>query len=132
MGRLYGWLMICDPPEQSLTALAGALAVSKASVSTVVRPMQEGGLVERVPTAGREHRYRVTPGGFTHVLRVQLARMRAGAEAAEFGLQVVGEDRPRQRAHLAELRDFCAFAAGEVQEDFMRRWERYRDEPRST
>jgi len=37
MGRVYGWLLICDPPQQSLTELAEVLSVSKASVSTVAR-----------------------------------------------------------------------------------------------
>ncbi|RZQ65871.1 GbsR/MarR family transcriptional regulator [Amycolatopsis suaedae] len=131
MGRIYGWLMICDPPRQSLSELAGALEVSKASVSTMIRPMQEGGLVERLPSAGRQHYYRIAPGGFTQLLQVQLARMGGGAEAAEFGLSVIGEDRPQQRERLADLRDFCRFAATEATEDFLRRWADYRTRNRS-
>lgn len=126
MGRIYGWLMICDPPDQSLTELAAALSVSKASISTTIRPMREGGLVERLPTATRRHHYRLTPGGFTQVLQLQLARMGAGTEAAEFGLSVLGEDRAEQRRHLEEFRDFCEFSSTVVREEFMRRWEEYR------
>jgi DNA-binding transcriptional regulator GbsR (MarR family) len=126
MGRIYGWLMICDPPQQSLTGLAATLGVSKASVSTVIRPMQEGGLVERLPAPGRQHHYRITPGGFTQVLQVQLARMQAGVEAAEYGLSVVGEDRPEQRERLTDLRDFCEFCTRDARDEFMRRWEDYR------
>ncbi|QUH03067.1 hypothetical protein HUO13_21590 [Saccharopolyspora erythraea] len=84
------------------------------------------GVVERLPSATRQHHYRLTPGGFTQVLRVQFARLRAGAEAAEFGLSVVGEDRADQRERLADLRDFCEFAAQDVGDEFMRRWEDYR------
>ena len=126
MGRIYGRLLICEPPEQSLTGLATALGVSKASVSTVIRLMQEGGLVERLPSPTRQHHYRITPGGFTQVLQVQLARMRSGVEAAEFGLSVVGEDRPEQRERLTDLRDFCEFCTREARDEFMRRWEHYR------
>src|SRR5688572_16675440 len=78
MGRVYGWLLICDPPQQSLTELAGALSVSKASVSTVARQLQEGGMIERLPSSTRQHRYRVTPGGFTSVLNAQLSRLKIG------------------------------------------------------
>src|SRR6516165_10142221 len=92
MGRLYGWLMICDPPQQSLTELAATLSVSKASASTVARQLQEGGMVERLPSAARQHRYRITPGGFTHVLNVQLTLMGSGIQAADFGLQLLGDD----------------------------------------
>jgi DNA-binding transcriptional regulator GbsR (MarR family) len=131
MGRIYGWLLICEPPEQSLTELTAALGVSKASVSTMIRPMQEGGLVERMPSASRQHHYRIAPGGFTHLLQVQLVRMQAGVDAAEFGLSVIGEDRPEQRERLADLRDFCRFSATELAGDFMRRWMDYRAANRS-
>jgi DNA-binding transcriptional regulator GbsR (MarR family) len=131
MGRIYGWLLICDPPKQSLTELATALGVSKASVSTMIRPMQEGGLVERLPSASRQHYYGVAPGGFTRLLEVQLARMQSGADVAEFGLSVIGEDRPEQRERLADLRDFCEFSATELAGDFVRRWKDYRAANRS-
>jgi DNA-binding transcriptional regulator GbsR (MarR family) len=126
MGRIWGWLMICDPPHQSLTELAAALEVSKASVSTVIRQMQEGGLVERLPSSARRHQYRLRPGGFTQVMRVQLARMQGGVEVAEFGLSVLGEARADQRDRLEDLRDFCEFSAGEAGDELMRRWQEYR------
>src|SRR5438128_11431454 len=97
MGRLYGWLMICDPPQQSLSDVASTLSASKASISTVARQLQEGGMLERLPSAARQHRYRITPGGFTHVLNVQLTLMGSGVPAADFGLQLLGDDRAEQR-----------------------------------
>lgn len=125
IGRIYGWLLICDPPQQSLTELAAALGVSKATISTMIRPMREGGLVERLPSASRQHLYRVVPGGFTHLLQVQLARMQAGADAAEFGLSMIGEDRAGQRERLVDLRDFCQFST-EVTGELVQRWKDYR------
>src|ERR1700738_4029428 len=68
MGRLYGWLWICEPPQQSLSELAAALTVSKASVSTVARQLQEGGMVERLPWAFRQHRLLSPLGGLLLVL----------------------------------------------------------------
>ncbi len=50
MGRVYGWLLICDPAQQSVTQLADALSVSKASISTVAWQLLEGGMVERLPS----------------------------------------------------------------------------------
>ena len=73
MGRVYGWLLICDPPQQSLTELAQTLSVSKASVSTVARQLQQAGMIERLPSSSRQHLYRVTPGGFASVLGTQLS-----------------------------------------------------------
>ena len=126
MGRVYGWLMICEPPQQSLSQLATTLSVSKASVSTVARQLQEGGLIERLPSATRQHLYRVTPGGFTSVLNVQLSRMKLGVDAASYGLGLLDDERTEQRERLEDFRDFCEFSAQDYREELMRRWGDYR------
>lgn len=126
MGRLYGWLLICHPPEQSLTQLADALSVSKASISTVARQLLEGGMVERLPSPDRQHLYRVTPGGFTSVLQTQLSLMRLGIEPAEFALSVLDEDRAEQRQRVEDFRDFCEFCTNAYRDQLMRMWAEYR------
>jgi DNA-binding transcriptional regulator GbsR (MarR family) len=131
MGRVYGWLMICDPPEQSLTELSSSLSASKASVSTVARQLQEAGMVDRLPAAARQHRYRITPGGFTHVLNAQLVRTQSGIPVADFGLQMLGDDRLDQRERVQDFRDFCEFSANDYREELTRRWEQYRAERRA-
>jgi DNA-binding transcriptional regulator GbsR (MarR family) len=130
MGRVYGWLLICDPARQSLTQLADTLSVSKASVSTVSRQLQEGGMVERLPSPTRQHLYRVTPGGFTSVLGTQASRMRLGVEAAEFGLSMLGEERAEQRERVEDFRDFCEFCTQAYRDQLMRMWTEYRAERR--
>jgi DNA-binding MarR family transcriptional regulator len=126
MGRVYGWLLICDPPQQSLSELAVALSVSKASVSTVARQLREGGMIERLPSPTRQHHYRVTPGGFASVLNTQLSRMTFGIEAADFGLSLLGDDRSDQRERLEDFRDFCEFSARDYRDELMQRWIEYR------
>jgi DNA-binding transcriptional regulator GbsR (MarR family) len=130
MGRVYGWLLICDPPQQSLSELAATLSVSKASVSTVARQLQDGGLIERLPSATRQHHYRVTPGGFTTVLNVQFSRMGMGIEAADFGLSLLDDDRKEQRERLEDFRDFCQFSAEYYRDEFMQKWIDYRESRR--
>ncbi|OJZ70204.1 MarR family transcriptional regulator [Mycobacterium paraffinicum] len=126
MGRLYGWLLICHPPQQSLTQLADALSVSKASISTVARQLLEGGMVERLPSPDRQHLYRVTPGGFTSVLETQLSLMRLGIEPAEFALSVLDEDRAEQRRRVEDFRDFCEFCTNAYRDQLMQMWTEYR------
>ncbi|HZA10279.1 MarR family transcriptional regulator [Mycobacterium sp.] len=130
MGRVYGWLLICDPPAQSLTHLAQALSVSKASVSTVARLLQDAGMIERIPSSTRQHLYRVTPGGFTSVLGTQLSRMSLGVAAAEFGLSILAENRAEQRERLEDFRDFCEFSAHEYGQQWMASWNEYREKRR--
>ena len=126
MGRVYGWLLICDPPQQSLSELTKALSVSKASVSTVARQLQDSGMIERLPSPTRQHHYRVTPGGFSSVLDTQLSLMKPGIDVADFGLSVLKKDRAEQRERLEDFRDFCEFSAQDYREELMHRWNDYR------
>jgi DNA-binding transcriptional regulator GbsR (MarR family) len=126
MGRVYGWLLICDPPQQSLSELTRALSVSKASVSTVARQLQDSGMIERLPSPTRQHHYRVTPGGFSSVLDTQLSLMKPGIDVADFGLSVLNKDRAEQRERLEDFRDFCEFSAQDYREELTQRWNDYR------
>lgn len=126
MGRVYGWLMVCDPPQQSLTQLARTLSVSKASVSTTARQLQEAGMVQRLPSSNRQHHYRIAPGGFTNVLNVQLSRMTLGIDAADFGLSLLDKKHTEQRERLEDFRDFCEFSSHDYRDEMVRRWAEYR------
>lgn len=125
MGRLWGWLMICDPPHQSLTDLATALGVSKTAVSTVSRQLETAGMIERVPTSARGHHYRLVGGGWAYAIKVQLKAMQLSLDTLDFGLSVVDEARTTQRAQVAETREFFAFILHDADE-MLHRWEEYR------
>ena len=125
-GKLLGWLLICDPPQQSLTELAQTLSVSKASVSTVARQLQQAGMIERLPSSSRQHLYRVTPGGFASVLGTQLSLMKFGIDAADFGLSLLDKKHSEQRERLEDFRDFCEFSAQDYRDELMQRWLDYR------
>lgn len=132
MGRIYGWMMIGPEPQQSITELAAALQASKASISTVIRQLELGQLVERVPVPGsRQHHYQLRSGGWAQILRSRVGRLRPGIEAAAFGLSIVGPDRPDQRERLYELMDFFDFVGAEYGEDHVRRWEAYAERARA-
>jgi DNA-binding transcriptional regulator GbsR (MarR family) len=132
MGRIYGWLMIGPQPQQSITELAAALGASKASISTVIRQLEFGQMVERVPVPNsRQHHYQLKSGGWAQVLRARVARLRPGIEAARFGLSIVGEDRPHQRERLHELMDFFDFVGVEYGDDHVRHWEAYARQARA-
>ena len=131
MGLIYGWLTVCDPAHQSITEMAHALGVSKASISTVVRQLEQAQMVERVPVHGtRQHHYQIRTGGWALILRARVARMGPGTAAADYGLANIGPDRPEQHARLEEMRDFFEFLEADVGEELVRRWERYRKQAR--
>ncbi|WP_229784218.1 GbsR/MarR family transcriptional regulator [Pilimelia anulata] len=131
-GRIHGWLMIADPAHQSITEIAAALGVSKASVSTLVRQLEAGSLVERVPVPGtRQHHYRIAEGGWARIWRYRIARLHAVRETTALGLRALGPDKPGQRERVHELGDLIAFLEDEYGEAFIRRWEAYRERQRA-
>ena len=46
-GKILGWLLVCDPAEQSLDQLRLATRASKASISNMTRMLQHLGFIER-------------------------------------------------------------------------------------
>jgi DNA-binding MarR family transcriptional regulator len=131
MGLIYGWLTVCEPPQQSITEMANALGVSKASISTVVRQLEQAQMVERVPTSGsRQHHYQIRSGGWAQILRARVARLGPGAAAADYALAHIGRKRPDQRERLHEMRDFFVFIETEYADGLVRQWEGYRNRAR--
>ncbi|MFQ3629252.1 MAG: MarR family transcriptional regulator, partial [Cyanobacteriota bacterium] len=51
-GRIFGWLLISQPPHQSSGELAEVLQASKGSISSMTRLLIQLGLIERLPLPG--------------------------------------------------------------------------------
>lgn len=125
-GLLTGWLLICDPAHQSITELSSALDISKASVSTVIRQLQQAKMVERHPVAGtRQHYYRLAGGGWVDILRSRWEFIPLGRRISEDGLALVAQD-PQRRHRIEEYVDFLSFMEDELDELIVARWQKYR------
>ena len=75
-GRLYGFLLLHEE-SFSLDELAELLTVSKASVSTNARMLEQHGMVERTSAPGdRRDFYRIDPDAQERMLRVAQQRFR--------------------------------------------------------
>ena len=108
--RVLGWMLICDPPTQSIGELARELGVSRASISIATRLLEASGVIRRVAEPGtRGYRFELDTGFFT-------GQMNAGnpfgalREALERGVRMAGGERDPRAARLREARDFYAFA----------------------
>ena len=125
-GRIIGWLLICNPPHQSLPELAEILGASKASISTMTRLLLQMGLVERVGLPGlRRDHYRVKPGAFDNVMQQHLHEVNAGLQLAERGLELVASQPPELKQRLKEVRELYAFFGREYPL-LLERWEKER------
>jgi DNA-binding MarR family transcriptional regulator len=116
-GRLLGWLVVCDPPEQSSAQLAEALNASRGSISTATRALVAGGLIERVRFPGdRSTYFRIRPGAWPRALQAKMAAMTLFREAAERGLgELRSAGLPDSRLErLREFHDTYAFFEREM------------------
>src|SRR5579863_7866804 len=52
VGRLIGYLAVCDPPDQTINELADALLASRSAIANAVKTVEAMGLVSRTRAAG--------------------------------------------------------------------------------
>lgn len=105
MGRIFGFLLLAERP-QSLDEMAAALGVSKASVSTDARRLEDRELLVRVALSGdRRDYYEIAPDFMARALRAHLQRMRAMRDA-------VADVRPRLDAGGRVAERLAAFEHG--------------------
>lgn len=122
--RLLGWMLICDPPSQSIAELAAALGVSRASVSISTRLLQASGLIRRVAEPGaRGYRFELDPAFFSGQMNAAnpFGLLR---QMLERGITIAGGEASPRAARLREARDFYAFVERAIPEAI----DRYRAE----
>jgi DNA-binding MarR family transcriptional regulator len=102
-GRILGWLMVCEPAEQSAAQIAAGIKASRASMTSNLRMLQTVGLVRKRTRAGdRTAYYRVDDDAWEAALRQRLEGMASFEAITERGLDLIGRDDPRSsRLHAA-------------------------------
>ncbi len=110
-GRILSWLLICDPPHQTMHELTEALQASKSSISTGTRMLIQMGIIERLSMPGqRRDHYRVVPDSWSHIMeekaKKQFTELR---RLSERGLALLDAASPARRQRLEEMRDYYVF-----------------------
>ena len=113
-GRVLGWLLACDPPEQTAAQLAEALEASKGSISAATGQLVRMRLVDRLHIRGeRADRFRLRPSAWDEQVRSD-----PGAEEARtliaLGLEALRDEPATRRARLEELDAFYAWWQGRM------------------
>ena len=132
-GRIFGWLLISDPPHQSTDEITEALMASKGSISSMTRLLMQVGLIERFCLPGVRHNYfRLRADAWHHLighgLEDEIKMMR---QLAEHGLELLVDRTPSTQKWLGEMRDIYAFLEQEFP-TLMKRWEQERREKQTT
>lgn len=123
-GRILGWLLICDPPFQSIDDLAVVLQASKGSISTMTRYLIQLDQVERIGIPGkRRDYYRLKDGSWMPLFRQQVSMVTSLRQLMERGLALLSSEGGRSPDRMREVRDLCAYFEKELPA-LIDRWER--------
>ena len=106
-GQMFGFLMVCDPREQSAGQISEAIGVSPASVSTNVRLLMQMGAIE--PTTRRSDRktfYRLRSDFW---IEMAIRRLTAFDQIAATGEEVIESGELTRTDGIKEMLAFSAF-----------------------
>jgi hypothetical protein len=113
-GRMWGWLLLCDPPEQTAAQIADALGASRGAISGTARILTSAGFVRRTTKRGdRREYFSSPPEALDSMLMSAGAIYRQLRQIADRGLAAVG-DAPGPRARMQEFHDVISFIETEL------------------
>lgn len=114
-GRMLGWLLVCDPPHQTMDELVEVLQVSKSSISTTSRMLIQSGLVSKVSFPGeRKDFYRVSDDAWVQAWLSRNHQTIAMRQLADRGLALLPEAELDRRNRLETMRDLYKFLEEEL------------------
>ena len=132
-GRVFGWLLISDPPYQSPAELAEVLMASKGSISTTIRLLSQLGLLERFVIPGERHsHFRLREDALQRTIQHGLEdEIKLFRDIAKKGLGLMKDQSSLRRRWLEEMYDRYTFLEKEFP-GLMERWQRQRKTRRAT
>jgi hypothetical protein len=109
VGRLIGYLAVCDPPEQSVAELADALLASRSAIAGAIKTVEAFHAVRRVRSAGeRMDRVRIDLSS-PRSMGLDISEYEEMAELASEGLAVVEGAPAERRAVMLEMSAYARF-----------------------
>ncbi len=114
-GRIFGYLLICDPPYQSPGQLVTRLRISKSTVSGMVRLLTQTGMIEEFFLPGaRSRNYRVRVEGWEDLFMKQLKGLSLVRDVLGEGRMLMKEKDPGLIARIDTLDSLYAFFESEL------------------
>lgn len=124
-GKVYGWLLVCDPPEQNAQQIARAVGGSKGSISTTTRLLIQFGLIERFGVPGqRSAAFRIRPNGWFVWIQHEMNQIRVMRDLADRGLALLKSKPPEKRQRVKEVSELFSYLIHD-QSEVMERIEKW-------
>jgi DNA-binding transcriptional regulator GbsR (MarR family) len=102
-GRLWAWLLVCEPEDQTVEEIAEAIGASRGAISGAVRMLEPSGLIIRSKRRGERREYwRTSPDAMVHSLQAKERQTRPSLSALDSVIAALS-DRPEPS--LARLRE---------------------------
>ncbi len=108
-GRVIGWLLICEPPQQTAAAIAEALGISRSAVGGAVTMLETWGAVRKTRRPGERADRIVVAGGFGSDSLGRVDEYETLAAFAREGLALLDGASAEQRGRLLEMEAFSQF-----------------------
>jgi hypothetical protein len=114
VGRLLGYLAVCDPPEQTIGELAEALLASRSAITSAVQSLETMHTISRSRSAGeRMDRVRIDMSS-PESMGMDKSEYEELGQLAREGLEVLRDAPAQRRAILLEMSAFADFLVEHV------------------
>jgi DNA-binding transcriptional regulator GbsR (MarR family) len=131
VGRVLGYLLVCEPRAQTIAELSEALLASRSAITGALSVLERTDAVRRSRAAGeRMDRVRIDFSS-AQARGFDISEYQELGDLAREGLEVLSDAPPERRAELLELVAFAEFLVESTQA-LRREWEARRDALRAS
>ena len=129
-GKIFGYLLICDPPEQTQKQIAESLNISKGSASTMIRMLVQTQIVKEFTKPGdRPLFYKIRKGGWEKLFLTKLKNLAVVRNLLNEGRSALENKSSDFTDRIDELDNLYAFFEEELQ-SIISKWEKLNQERR--
>jgi len=126
VGRLHGYLAVCDPPDPTIAELAEALLASRSAIANAVNALETMHMVRRFRVAGeRMDRVRIEFNS-PQSMGMDVSEYEEMRELTREGLELLRDAPAERRAVLLEMSAFADFLLEQMPK-FQQEWEARRE-----
>lgn len=126
VGRVLGYLLVCDPPAPTIAELSDALLASRSAITGALAVLERIGAVQRSRTAGERMDRVSLDFSSAQAQGFDVTEYQELGDLAREGLRVVERAAPERRATLLEMEAFADWLV-ERMRALQSEWEEHRD-----